>query len=242
MLCLVAVNSYVIGFACSWRRSGMSDVEQLYTSRSLTQLLSAIQRFSSSKICTTPELAYVYTTWGGIYADLVYAIYVPFSSMWWHHHHGTCIIILHVQYWFVPCSGEDCTDGPWPKGKHESNPDEESHDQDHTQVPYCTPSLVERVPDDQPSEPQLEQIADKIVIWEGLATHLGIKEPKRYEIQRNHRNEYGRQKVEMLYEWRRQNGGSATWKVLVETSLKVQDKQLAEDIVGICKFHEMYVT
>ena len=97
------------------------------------------------------------------------------------------------------------------------------------------------IPDTQPLEPQLEQIASKMVKWESLAIHLGINESKRYEIQRNH-NEYGRQKLEMLYEWRRQNGGSATWKVLVKTSLKVQDKQLAEDIVGICKFHKMYVT
>jgi len=147
-------------------------------------------------------------------------------------------------------SGEDSTDGPWLEGKHKSYPDdrkhnshtyEESHHQDQAQVPYGTPSLVEMVPDTQPLEPQLEQIASKIVKWEGLAIHLGINEPKRYEIKSNHRNEYGTQKLEMLYEWRRQNGGSATWKVLVETSLKVRNKQLAEDIVEICKFHEMYV-
>lgn len=97
------------------------------------------------------------------------------------------------------------------------------------------------VPPTQPSEPQLEQIAEKIVKWEGLATHLGINEQERFAIKEDEK-EYERQKVDMLYKWRWRNGSQATWKVLVKISLKVGDRQLAEDIIRIySEFHTLYI-
>jgi len=118
--------------------------------------------------------------------------------------------------------------------------DEGHHHQAHTQIPDSADSLVKSVPATQPSELQLQQIADKIVTWEGLATHLGINEQKEVAIKHDHQNKYERQKVEMLREWRRQNGSHATWRVLVKTSLTMGDRQLAEDIFRIyCEFHTL---
>ena len=143
---------------------------------------------------------------------------------------------------FFTWSDDNTTDGPWLKRNHRTHTDEECHHQRHTQNTHNMPSLVEMVPNTQPSEPQIEQIASKMEKWEGLATHLGINRQKRYEIQRDHR-EYGRQKVEMLYEWRRQNGSQATWKVLMQMSLKVGDRQFAEDIFDICsEFHTLLLS
>lgn len=125
--------------------------------------------------------------------------------------------------------------------KHILHACEECHDQAHTLIRECAISLVKMVPPTQPSEPQLEQIAEKIVKWEGLATHLGINEQERFAIKEDEK-EYERQKVDMLFKWRRRNGSQATWKVLVKISLKVGDRQLAEDIIRIySKFHTLYI-
>lgn len=78
--------------------------------------------------------------------------------------------------------------------KHILHACEECHDQAHTLIRECAISLVKMVPPTQPSEPQLEQIAEKIVKWEGLATHLGINKQERFAIKENEK-EYERQKV-----------------------------------------------
>jgi len=80
---------------CMFVKEARCDDAQLYTPRSLTQLLSGIQSFSSSKIYTTPESAY--TPPEVIYVDsgVIYTIYnIPTcSSMWWCHNHSINILL-----------------------------------------------------------------------------------------------------------------------------------------------------
>lgn len=95
--------------------------------------------------------------------------------------------------------------------------------------------LIQMVPDTDLSDPELDQIASKIVDWYHLAIQLGISIQAREAIEKDYK--YKRQKTEMLLEWKRSNASKATWKALIRASLRAENagRQLAEDIVKICE-------
>jgi len=126
-------------------------------------------------------------------------------------------------------------DGPW----HESQP---------KILPVEAPKvystgddlLVLRVPNTvSPKENELHKIAGEMVEWEHLAVHLGMQRPKREEIKQDFKQSFKAQKWTMLLEWKREKGSEATWRALVEACLEAKEKELAENIVKICKFQEL---
>jgi len=130
------------------------------------------------------------------------------------------------------CPADEDVDGPFPKRKCTTHTPQAAPPQQVIENSDC---LIERVPNTQPSKHDLEKIASKVDVWVPLAICLGLEKPIRTEIERNYRL-YEKQKIEMLLKWKRINGSKATWKELVRASLEIKDRQLAEDIVAICKY------
>ena len=65
------------------------------------------------------------------------------------------------------------------------------------------------------SDIHINKIAKLIESWEGLSASFGISRPEVVEIQKDYSTDYGQQKREFLFKWRRKNGNEATLRKLL---------------------------
>ena len=84
--------------------------------------------------------------------------------------------------------------------------------------------------DQKCSDAYIIKIARIVNKWEDFACYFGLSKPEITEIERDHHNDYGQQKIEFLYRWRRKNGDQATIKKLRSCLKEAKEDELMQSI------------
>ena len=84
------------------------------------------------------------------------------------------------------------------------------------------------------SERDLVVIArDHVTHWGSLATFLGLTVPKEQEIAMSYPGDYGKQKRECLYMWRKMEGEKATYRAFISAAEEAGNQLLAHTVRGL---------
>ena len=83
-----------------------------------------------------------------------------------------------------------------------------------------------------------ETLKTKIPSFEDAAPHFGFKEPAIVEI-RNDCSSERQRRLLMLWKWKANNGSDATYLAIVKVFLSMENKQLAECVLGFCHKKEV---
>lgn len=90
--------------------------------------------------------------------------------------------------------------------------------------------------DDKVSDNMILKIAKEMTSWENLSIALGLTEAESKEIQKDYKEDYNQQKIQMLFKWREKRGQTeGTYNKLVEILTKFEHQNLADYISNIMK-------
>ena len=97
---------------------------------------------------------------------------------------------------------------------------------------HSPPHIPKKRLDSQVSEEHIAEIARQMKTWEVYMPDLlgEDAEAAEEEIKHDHKNSYGRQKLEALRRWKRKFGSSATYRRLIVVFCKVKQADLAEKV------------
>lgn len=86
--------------------------------------------------------------------------------------------------------------------------------------------------DTSASDKDIAKIATLLRKWEELSPHLGLTPEKETEIRNTYRD-YAVQKLEILREWKKTKGATATYKAFIAAATATSNVKLAEDVKAL---------